>query len=72
MNVKKETAEIEKRLCSISKEIESVITDYMENYAEYGWDNFTETLANVSAQIYMQGIVLKNAHVPRLENNPFR
>ena len=53
MFVKKEMSEISKALESAQKTINEIITDYMTDYADYGWDNFSETLANMSAQIYL-------------------
>ena len=49
MFVKKEMSEISKALESAQKTINEIITDYMTDYADYGWDNFSETLANMSA-----------------------
>ena len=43
--------------------IESVIAQYENELADCGWDSFTDTLANVSAQVYMMQIMLKNAQV---------
>ena len=64
MEVKRETSELCGRLAKVSEEIETVIKEYRSEYAttDY-WDNFQETLANVSAQIYMQQIVLQNAAI---------
>lgn len=53
MFVKKEMSEISKALESAQKTINEIITDYMTDYTDYGWDNFSETLANMSAQIYL-------------------
>ena len=65
MEVKLETTEIDGRLEKIQLELEEIIKDYQDNYTEYGWDNFSETLANVTAQIYMQRIVCRNATVKK-------
>lgn len=53
MFVKKEMSEISKRLGAVQKTIEEILVDYDTEYADYGWDNFSETLANISAQIYL-------------------
>lgn len=63
MTVNKEMSDIDARLKKVSEELESIINDYEDNYADYHWDSFTETLANVSAQIYMQRIMCRNAMV---------
>ena len=65
MEVKLETTEIDGRLEKIQLELEEIIKDYKDNYSSYGWDNFSETLANVTAQIYMQRIVCRNATVKK-------
>lgn len=63
MTVRKEMSEIVESLEANAKQLENIIQDYMENYADYGWDSFTETMANVAAQIYMQAIICRNAIV---------
>lgn len=65
MIVKKDMNEIIQKLEKISNDINDVVKDYIDNYADYGWDNFSETLANVSAQIFMQNIVAKNAEIKK-------
>ena len=50
-------ANIEKA-CAI---IEQTVQIYNDNCAEYGWDSFSETLTNASAQLYMMGIMIHNA-----------
>ena len=65
MEVKHEMTEIDGRLGKVQLELEEIIKDYQDNYAEYGWDNFSEPLANVTAQIYMQRIVCRNATVKK-------
>lgn len=65
MEVKLETTEIDGRLKKVQMELEEIIKDYQDNYTTYGWDNFSETLANVAAQIYMQRIVCRNATVKK-------
>ena len=64
MEVKRETSELCGRLAKVSEEVEAIIKEYRSDYATQDyWDNFQETLANVSAQIYMQRIVLQNAAI---------
>ena len=64
MEAKKNASELDERLAKVQEEIESIITEYRSEYATQDyWDNFQETLANVSAQIYMQRIVLQNAAI---------
>ena len=65
MTSRKEMSGIIENLEFASKRIEAIIADYLEDYADYGWDNFTETLANVSAQLYMQTIICRNATVKK-------
>ena len=61
MIVKKEPYELERELQSITECLETIITEYLNEYADYGWDSFTETLANVSAQLYMMKVMIANA-----------
>ena len=63
MTVKKEPKKLVEQLQSVTGYIESTITLYLDEYADYGWDSFTETLANVSAQLYMMKIMLENANM---------
>lgn len=65
MTIKKDPFVIDAKLLRASKEIEEVIADYLQDYADYGWDSFTETLANLTAQIYMQRVILDNAVVKK-------
>ena len=67
MIVKNEMSGIDSTLGEIQESIEDVVKDYIDNYADYGWDNFSETLANVSAQIYMLRIQCRNAIVKKTE-----
>lgn len=61
MKIRGYAQHLEERLETICKEIESIIESYSKDNADYGWDNFTETLANVSAQLYMMRVMLHNA-----------
>ena len=63
MTVKKEPWELEKQLEGTMEQIELMITLYLDEYADYGWDSFTETLTNVSAQLYMMKVMIANADV---------
>lgn len=72
MIVREKMTDIPGKLERICGELEQIIEDYTENYADYGWDNFTETLANVSAQIYMMAIMARNAQIKGESQNPFR
>ena len=63
MIVKKEPYELEGELRNITERLEAMITEYLDEYADYGWDSFTETLANVSAQLYMMKVMIANADV---------
>lgn len=63
MKIKRESKNIETRLENICVSIENIVEIYSQNFAEYGWDNFTETLANVSAQLYMMRVMIHNAEV---------
>ena len=53
MEVRKEQTELVDTLEFIQRKIEGAITEYLDSYADYGWDSFTETLNNASAQLYM-------------------
>ena len=63
MTVRREPKEIISKLGQAQGFLESIISDYLENYADYGWDSFTEDISNISAQLYKDGIMLKNAKV---------
>lgn len=63
MKIKGDAKPIEDRLETICECIEGVVEDYERHYAEYGWDSFSETLANVSAQLYMMRMMIHNAEV---------
>ena len=64
MTVKKPVPqEMIEKLNKVCTSLESVIAYYENDFADYGWDSFTETLANVSAQVYTMRIMLQNAQV---------
>lgn len=63
MTVKKEPKRIISLLEQTQGFIESIISEYLSDYADYGWDSFTEDLSNISAQLYKDEIMLKNASV---------
>ena len=65
MEVKHEMTEIDSRLEEVQLELEEIIKDYQDNYTSYGWDFFSESLANAAAQIYMQRVVCRNATVKK-------
>ena len=65
MKIKEEAQGIEEKLESICQDIECVIEAYEKYNAEYGWDNFSETLANAAAQLYMMRMMIHNAEVIR-------
>ena len=63
MTVKENPKDLIDRLERVKSILESTIDAYLEDYADYGWDSFTEDLSNVSAQIYKDEIMLKNATI---------
>lgn len=63
MQVKKEQTELVETLEFIQRKIEGTIAEYLEDYADYGWDSFAETLNNTSAQLHMMEVMLRNATV---------
>lgn len=63
MVVKKDISAITDKLDQLTTDMECIIADYISEYAEYGWDNFPETLSNVAAQIYRLKIMCENAEV---------
>ena len=63
MRVKKHPSDIYYSLESIRKTLDSIISNYLEDYADYGWDSFTEDISNISAQLYKDEIMLRNAEV---------
>lgn len=64
MDTKKEATKLDERLAKVQEEIEDIIKEYRDEYStnDY-WDNFQDTLANVSAQIYLQRILCRNATI---------
>lgn len=65
MKIRGDAQIIEDRITDVCVEIEKIIEDYKDDYAEYGWDNFTETLANVSSQLYMMRVIIHNARITK-------
>lgn len=63
MKIRKDGAEIEKKLADARAIIEEILEDYAEDCALYGWDNFTETVANAGAQLYLVQMMIHNAEV---------
>lgn len=63
MKVRSEQEGIEKALENVCLRIEEINENYQKYYAEYGWDSFSETLANVAAQLYMMRQMIHNAEV---------
>ena len=63
MTVKEDPQRIISMLQKAQGFLESIISKYLEEYADYGWDSFTEDLSNISAQLYKDEIMLKNASV---------
>ena len=63
MEVRKEQTELVDTLEFIQRKIEGTITEYLDSYADYGWDSFAETLNNTSAQLHMMEVMLRNAKV---------
>ena len=67
MTVKQDPKHLAIKLKDIQGMLEKIITEYIDSYADYGWDSFTEDIANVSAQIYKDEIMLKNAKSTRYD-----
>lgn len=63
MEIKKYGEDIQERICHVCSELEDILSDYSSDYATYGWDNFSETIANVSAQLYMMKMMIQNATI---------
>lgn len=63
MTVKEEPKRLISKLEQAQGFLETIISEYLETYADYGWDSFTEDLSNISAQLYKDEIMLKNASV---------
>lgn len=62
MIVKKPTDDLVVRLAKIHDEgIETILQDYLNEYADYGWDSVCTELANVNAQIDLIMTELKMA-----------
>ena len=63
MTVKREPSDLYYDLETIRSKLNNIISNYLEDYADYGWDSFTEDLSNVSAQLYKDEIMLRNAEI---------
>lgn len=63
MIVKEDPKELITEMVDIRQKLEHVIEKYLEEYADYGWDSFSETMATAAAQIFMQEMILKNAEM---------
>lgn len=63
MRVKKHPSDIYYSLEEIRKKLDYIVSEYLEDYAEYGWDSFTEDISNISAQLYKDETMLRNAEV---------
>lgn len=63
MLVKKDPQELCERLMELELAIDWIIEDYMKEYADYGWDSFAETMANVAGIIHKEKIELCNAEL---------
>ena len=65
MKIRKDGTEIEKKLANVRAIIEEILDDYTEDCGQYGWDNFTEAVANAGAQLYLVQMMIHNAEVGR-------
>lgn len=61
--IKKPADDLVVRLASIHEGIENVLQDYLNEYADYGWDSICTELANINAQIDLVMTELKYAMV---------
>lgn len=62
--IRKAADDLVMRLAKIHDEgIENVLQDYMNEYADYGWDAICTELANINAQIDLVMTELKYAQV---------
>ena len=67
MVVQKDPVGLMEKLENIKLLLGDVIEDYIEHYADYGWDAFTEELSVVAGQIHKENLVLVNAHIREYE-----
>lgn len=65
MTIKKEAADLLCDMQEVRQKLEHIVEVYLEEYADYGWDSFSETIANVTAQVFMEEMILKNAEVKK-------
>ena len=69
--IKKPADDLVVRLAKVHDEdFENVSQDYLNEYAEYGWDNICTELANINAQIDMVMTELKYARIIGKEVRP--
>lgn len=62
MTVKEDPKTIISMLEQAQGFLESLISKYLEDYSDYGWDSFTEDISNVSAQLHKDEIMLKKCN----------
>lgn len=70
MFIKKDPQELCERLTEVEFLIEDIIQGYLKDYADYGWDSFTEALACIAGTIRKEKIELFNAQVRGNELKP--
>ena len=66
MTVKREPSDLYYDLETIRSKLNNIISNYLEDYADYGWDSFAEDISNVSAQLYKDEIMLRNAEIKEI------
>lgn len=55
------------KLFDIKGEVENVIQDYMNEYADYGWDSTAEELRGICAGLEAVTVLLKYARISEKE-----
>ena len=61
--IKKPADDLVVRLMSIHVQIEDVLKDYMNEYADYGWDSICTDITNIGAAVDALTFQIKYARV---------
>lgn len=70
MFIKKDPQELYEKLTEVEFLLEDIIQGYLKDYADYGWDSFTETIACTAGTIHKEKIELFNAQIRGNELKP--
>lgn len=67
--IKKPADELVARLNGVHAEVENIIQDYLNEYADYGWDSTAEELRSICAGVDAIRIDLMYSRIGQTERN---